>query len=258
MKAGEAELRSWLGIAEVAARKAASVVRADGSAATELELDRDRKIRADFVSEKTIAEQLQRSGPFSVFSEENGLIGTTHASGLQWIVDPLDGSVNYSQSIPFCGVSIALWRNRQPLLGVVFDFVHNELFSGIVGIGAWLNNVSIRVASPRRLRDAILLTGLPVAGDFSDRGLIETIQRFREYKKVRMLGSASMSLAYVAAGRAHAYYEKGIRLWDVAAGLAIVHAAGGLTEFYENQTPETWSVAAGCCPEVCPHVMASE
>src|SRR5205085_4720017 len=105
-------------------------------------------------------------------------------------------------------------------------------------------------AAPLGRRESILCTGFPAGADFSEAALLRRVAHLRNYKKLRLLGSAAVSLAYVAAGRAHAYAEDGIRLWDVAAGLALVRAAGGVVRVAGG--PDTFSVSAGCCEDVLP------
>lgn len=244
------DLRSCVELARRAAREGAAAIRAAGRA-IERELPRDRKILADRAAEDAILSALEAT-PYAVLSEERG---TTGEGEWRWIVDPLDGSVNYSQSIPMCAVSIALWKGHEPMLGVVFDFQRNELFSGVIGVGATLNGAPIAVAKQRARPDAILCTGFPVAGDFSGTALSTAISRVRDFKKVRLFGSAAVSLAYVAAGRADVYAEEGVRLWDVAAGLALVRAAGGVIRYKSSQA-DTYTVAAGSWTGVLPETLS--
>ena len=245
-----ADLESCLEVAQGAARKAASAIRAAGPI-VERELERDRKLRADCVAEDVILAELRSATPYRVVSEESGTIGETEGNW-SWIVDPLDGSVNFSQSIPICAVSIALWERDTPMLGVIYDFHRDELFSGFAGGGATLNGDRISVAASCTPAGAILCTGFPAGGDFSGPALTTAIARVRGFKKIRLLGCAALSLAYVAAGRVHAYAEEGIRLWDVAAGIAIVRAAGGVVNWKLAGNPGTYFVTAGCCDAVVP------
>lgn len=115
----------------------------------------------------------------------------------------------------------------EPLIGVIYDFNRDEAFSGIVGRGAWLNGQQIQVSMVRKSSDAVLVTGFPEGTDFSQASLTRFVNEIRQYKKVRLLGSAALSLAYVACGRADVYHEVDIRIWDAAAGIALVKAAGG-------------------------------
>jgi myo-inositol-1(or 4)-monophosphatase len=184
--------------------------------------DRDTKLEADIESEKIIMNKL--SAYFPVLSEEYG--GVLSSNGPTWIVDPLDGTVNYSRRIPLNAVSVALWHNG-PILGVIYDFNRNELFAGGVGLSAKLNGKDIRVSDTPDKKSAIIFTGFPIANSFETQSLNRFVAGLQSYKKVRLIGSAALSLAWIAAGRGDAYIEEKIRLWDVAAGLAILNAAGG-------------------------------
>lgn len=186
---------------------------------------RDVKIAADKFAEDLILSQLQANTPFTILTEESGW-HKGHDHETIWIVDPLDGSFNYSQNIPFNCVAIALVEKSVPKIGVIYDFNHEELFSGIVGEGAWLNTEPTQVSNVSNLKSAMLNTGFPARADYAEAAN-NIIKEGQQFRKVRMLGSAALSLAYVAAGRAEAYYEQGTMFWDVAAGCALVQAAGG-------------------------------
>jgi len=196
---------------------------------------KDVKVAGDLISESIILERLQDQSSLPILSEEKGKVGDFESEEFHWIVDPLDGSLNFSRGLPLCCISIALWRNKTPLLGVIYDFNRDELFSGIVGQGAWLNEEAIRVSTVRERENAVLTTGFPIRTDFSKEGITTFTNDIQQYKKVRLLGSAALSLAYVACGRVDAYHEKNIMLWDVAGGCAIVEAAGGKVEIKEKE-----------------------
>jgi fructose-1,6-bisphosphatase/inositol monophosphatase family enzyme len=207
--------------------------------------DRDVKLEADRAAEERILEVLRGASPFEVLAEEGGTRpGSDPDSGLRWIVDPLDGSMNFLRGIPLCCVSVGLWRCNEPLLGVVYDFNRDEIFTGIVGEGAYLNGNKIRVSQVKESRHATLCTGFPAATDFSADALGRFVAKVQDYKKVRLFGSAALSLAYVAAGRVDAYRERDIRIWDVAAGLALVMAAGGETVTEPTAVPHAMDVYA--------------
>jgi myo-inositol-1(or 4)-monophosphatase len=195
---------------------------------------RDLKHQADRDAEQTILAYLSDHSAYSILTEESGVHGFL-GEGPMWVVDPLDGTLNFSRSCPFCCVSIALWKDDQPLLGVVYDFNRGELFSGIAGKGAWMNDVPIRVSAVQTKDKAILATGFPTFSDFSDNSLQSFIRQVQQYKKVRLFGAAALSLAYVACGRVDAYMENDIMLWDVAAGAALVAAAGGAISVNQSE-----------------------
>lgn len=242
------ERREWLPLAVRAARAAGEHLARSRTQAARVsaESQRDVKLQADVEAEVRIVDVLRGGSPFSILSEERGHIeGSDDEGDARWIVDPLDGSLNYLQEIPFCGVSIGLWNATEPLLGVVYDFIRDECFTGIVGDGAWRNDVAIRVAATTACERAVLSTGFPAATDFSTEALGDFVERVRAYRKVRLLGSAALSLAYVACGRVDAYVERDIKLWDVAAGLALVQAAGGRAVWTTPAAAHTLTVYAG-------------
>jgi myo-inositol-1(or 4)-monophosphatase len=190
------------------------------------EQGRDVKLKADHLAEEIILSQLKAATPFTILTEETGWHGQQNPDQPTWIIDPLDGSFNYHQSIPFCCVAIALVKQNEPVLGVIYDFNHDELFSGYIGLGAWCNDQPIQVSKLQQLNAAVLNTGFPSRPDLNN--LLQTaLQQGKHFRKVRMLGSAALALAYVAAGRSDVYYEQGTHFWDVAAGCALVKAAGG-------------------------------
>ncbi|HUP58612.1 MAG TPA: inositol monophosphatase family protein [Bdellovibrionota bacterium] len=210
--AGRAALRS--------SREEATVVTAD--------LSRDLKIQGDCMAEEKILAILKSTG-IPVLTEESGSVGGADSGGPRWIVDPLDGTVNFARKIPLSCTSIGLWEGDKPVLGVIADQDRDELFWGLEGAGAFLNGEPIRPSVTRSKERGILCTGLPVAGSFAREGIESFIRASSAFKKVRLFGSAALSLAYVACGRADAYGERGVRIWDVAAGFAILRAAGGRT-----------------------------
>lgn len=221
-----------LKLATGAARSAGEYIRGvgRGKAHVERDLRHDLKLDVDRVSEERIIGILRAKTPYPILSEEWGRIvgdASRKSEDYCWIIDPLDGSVNFALGIPLACVSIGLWRNGAPLLGVIYDLEHGQLYSGCVGVGAWVDGRVMRVRPPRPNRDAILCTGFPAGGSFQRAEIMRFVRCVQAFKKVRLLGSAALSLAYVAAGVVDCYVEKDIKIWDVAAGLALVMAAGG-------------------------------
>lgn len=211
----------------------------------QVEFQRDVKILADQELDRFIVEQLSKRSSFPVLSEESGNSLSSHSkNNYRWIVDPLDGSMNFSRAIPICCISIAFWQDMIPLIGVVYDFNRDELFTGIVGEGACLNDSPISISSTKNASNAILATGFPVSSNFSQETLFKFIENVKLYKKIRLLGSAALSLAYVACGRVDVYKEQDIKIWDVAAGIALVGAAGGMTQLIPSNVKEIVSVHA--------------
>jgi myo-inositol-1(or 4)-monophosphatase len=216
-----------LKIATDTARLAGKFLRDNKSIKIISEDKRDLKLNADLDSETIIFKRLLKHYP--ILSEENG--GFLSDKSPMWVVDPLDGTVNYSRKIPLSCISIALWNKKKPVLGVIYDFFRDELFSGVVGFGAKLNDKKISVSKIKKKSKSVIFTGFPVEFSFNKKNLKKFIGLVRNYKKIRLIGSAALSLAYVASGRAEVYQEKDIKVWDVAAGLALVKAAGGFYEY---------------------------
>jgi len=232
-----ASVKALLSLAESTALAAGMQLVAQRSQWSSIEAEKGRevKIAADRMVEAMILDNLQGSTDFPVLTEERGWQEGFSSSSYVWVVDPLDGSYNYYKNIPICAVSIALYENNVPVLGVVYDFNRHELFSGLVSVGAWLNQHPITVSDIRESERGILYTGFPVAKDFNDENSIAFMEFARQWRKVRMIGSAAISLAYVASGRAEYYHERNTCFWDVAAGLALVVAAGGSIEFFGDR-----------------------
>lgn len=227
-------LKSLLSLAESTALAAGMQLVAQKShwSAIETESGREVKVKGDRLVESMILQNLQGSTDFPILTEERGWQTGLSEEGYLWVVDPLDGSFNYYHDIPVSAVSIALYKGKVPVLGVVYDFNRHELFSGLVEEGAWLNKRPISVSDVKESERGILYTGFPVARDFNDANSLAFMTFARQWRKVRMIGSAAISLAYVASGRAEYYHERNTMFWDVAAGLALVVAAGGQVQFF--------------------------
>ena len=187
---------------------------------------KDIKLKADIEAEKLIKEYLLSKSDIPILGEETGA-SVSNLGKTFWVVDPLDGTANYSRNIPICCVSIALISNLKPIIGVIYDFNNDELYEGSIESEAKLNNINIYVNNSSKKSESILLTGLPLLTDYSDTALLNMVKDFQLWKKVRMIGSAAMAAAYVASAKADMYKEQGSFLWDIAAGAAIVNAAGG-------------------------------
>jgi myo-inositol-1(or 4)-monophosphatase len=189
---------------------------------------RDIKLVEDEASEALIVAALQRHSAWPILSEEAGWIGNPPGRHEPyWAVDPLDGSFNHHRGVPLCCTSVALCRGLRPLAGAVFDFNRDEMFWGGAGLGLSLNGEAL---APPPHRADIVTTGFPAGGDYSPEGIAAMVERVRAWRKVRMIGSAALSLAWVAAGRFDYHEESGTRWWDVAGGLALVEGAGGMIE----------------------------
>jgi myo-inositol-1(or 4)-monophosphatase len=187
---------------------------------------KDIKLQADISAETVIKDIIKSQSNLPILAEESGL-SSEKISSTFWVVDPLDGTANYSRNIPICCVSIGLISDLKPVLGVIYDFNNDELYEGSIATKALLNNNEISVSKVENFYDGVLLTGLPNNTDYSDTALLNMVNDFQNWRKVRMIGSAAMASAYVASGKADLYTEKKTYLWDIAAGAAIVNAAGG-------------------------------
>ncbi len=151
-----------------------------------------------------------------------------------WIIDPLDGTLNLSIKYPCSSISIALFKDMQPIIGVVQDLFYNTIYTSSLNGGSKKNNIQIQVSNTENIKDAVLATGFPSGGNYDTNYLTKFVQSVQNFKKVRAIGSASLMLSYVAEGVFDVYYEKDIYLWDVAAGIALVKEAGG--EYYLNMS----------------------
>ena len=190
------------------------------------ESNKDIKLEADISAEKLIKNILIKESEFPILAEETGK-SIDNLGSIFWVVDPLDGTANYSRDIPICCVSIALIKDLEPVMGVIYDFNNNDLYEGSIFHPALLNGHALNVSSISKPSDGILVTGLPNNTDYSDEAMLKMIKDFQDWKKVRMIGSAAMASVYVASGKADLYKEFGTYLWDIAAGAAIINAAGG-------------------------------
>jgi myo-inositol-1(or 4)-monophosphatase len=197
---------------------------------------RDIKLAADKASEKILLDILSQT-TIPVLTEESGLLGISEIgeSGLLWIIDPLDGSMNYYKDMrELCCVSVALWDSRTPVFGIVNRFACNEIIEGMIGNGSRLNGTAIKPSTVDKINQAVLATGLPLKGSHSADALEHLAKRMRAFKKVRMMGTAALMASFVACGRVDVYHEDGIMLWDIAAAAAIVEAAGGVVTLAEQ------------------------
>ena len=238
-------------LAEQAALKAGAALAARGAAFLGVDSaeGRDIKLKADRAAEAIIIEILSGGSPYPILSEETGW--TAQESDICWVVDPLDGSANYNKEIPFCCTSIALVKNGKPVLGVIYDFNHDDLYSGETGDSATLNGAPMSVSAIAAKSKSILFTGLPLNSDFSAEALGKMAASFADWKKVRMMGTAATSIAMVSCGKAERYHETGIMIWDVAAGCALVEAAGGRVVISGGplDAPKTVTADNGCLPD---------
>jgi myo-inositol-1(or 4)-monophosphatase len=190
------------------------------------QIGRDIKLREDAASEAVIRQVLSNGSSYPILGEEMQWGETVPGSGPYWVVDPLDGSFNFFRGVPLYAVSIALCTGqgaaRRATLGAIFDPVRDELVSGGAGLGLRLNGAAVTPVPAQR---QMLATGYPSRSDPAQVNA-RLMAASRDWRKIRMLGSAALSLAWVALGRLDGYEESSIMWWDVAAGLALAQAAG--------------------------------
>ncbi len=184
---------------------------------------------ADLKAEQILFEELSKGRPkYGFVMEERGEIEGADNSN-RWVVDPLDGTTNFLHGLPQFAISICLERDRQPYAGVIFNPAANELFWAEKGEGAWLNDRRIRASRRTALEECLFATGLPFMGkDGREQSLKEVNVVLNHTAGVRRFGSAALDLAFVAAGRFDAYWERGLNAWDVGAGIILVREAGGM------------------------------
>ena len=196
------------------------------------EVPKEVKAEADIIIEKILIDKLSISD-LSILSEESGLIKSESNSNLRFIIDPIDGTVNFIRGICNCSISVALFDGNTPVFGVLASYPSGIIAWGGKGIGAFIGEMPINVSSIKDTKKGVLCTGFPSRFEFNSKTILEQIHLMQSFNKVRMLGSASQSLLQVAQGSVEAYVESNIMIWDVAAGIAIVEGAGG--EFRINK-----------------------
>ena len=195
---------------------------------------RDLKLQIDIDAEEIIKEHIAQKSSLPILAEESGKSGDLDE--FFWVVDPLDGTSNFLRNIPISCVSICLMQGLTPVIGAIFDFNNSDLYYAHKESKAYVNNMELSVSSLNLKKESTLVTGIPAKDNYSDTEFKNMISDFQSWKKIRMIGSAAMASVYVASGKAEAYKENGIFLWDIAAGAAIVEAAGGKISISNLQT----------------------
>jgi myo-inositol-1(or 4)-monophosphatase len=196
---------------------------------------------ADKRTEKTIIEELQKAHPeYGIITEESGLINKSNKKN-RWIIDPIDGTMNFLNGIPHFAISIGYEEDGEIKCGVIFDPIKNETFCAEKGNGAYLNNSRIRVSNIKKLKDSLLVTGGPKhTSKIKDKIFTEFVDVSKEiFSPVRKFGSAALDVAYVACGRFDGYWQRELNYWDIAAGVIILKEAGGFINFFDtdNEAP---------------------
>ncbi|MBD2104636.1 inositol monophosphatase family protein [Leptolyngbya sp. FACHB-261] len=232
------QLQVLLDIATEAALSAGAVLQSYWGELREIE-DKGKPdnivTEADKAAEVEVLRVLERHVPdHQILAEESGSLGNAESPFL-WAIDPLDGTTNFAHQYPFSAVSVGLLFQGEPLVGVIFDPFHNELFRAATGLGASCNRRPIQVSQTRQLERSLLVTGFAYdRRETVDNNYAEFCHFTHLTQGVRRGGSASIDLAYVACGRLDGYWERGLAPWDMAAGVVLVREAGGLVSAYDG------------------------
>ena len=188
---------------------------------------KDTKLQADVEAENLIKQSISCISKYPILAEES-VKSVENLGDIFWVIDPLDGTANFSRDIPICCVSIGLVCNMKPILGVIYDFNNDDLYkANNITKEAFLNNKEIEVSKIDSKNEAVLVTGLPVNTNYDNDSLKKMIEDMQTWKKVRMIGSAAIASCYIASGKAELYKENGVFLWDIIAGAAIIESSGG-------------------------------
>lgn len=220
-----------LEVAQLAAAEAAKIIRkfrADESFEIQLKRKNDLVTDADVASEKKIIEIIKSAFPEDKFLAEESNTYSELPSGRVWIIDPIDGTTNFSHGFaPFC-VSIAFWEDGNPKVGLVLEVAHNELFWAIEGEGAYLDDQRLSISKISEPSSSLIATGFPYSQFELVDPYLELLKNLMQKTHgIRRAGAASYDLCCVAAGRVEGFYEYGLNPWDIAAGMLIIQEAGG-------------------------------
>ncbi len=203
---------------------------------------------ADLASQREIRSRLLNAfGGYAFVGEEEGenepptsvIQGTADAPPC-WVVDPLDGTINYVHRLQSFAVSIGLYASGKMRLGVIFDPVANELFTAIDGQGAFCNNQRIGVSGCQEISDALLACSFPAGVKAGDPEVIRFVRVLEQCRSLRRLGSCALNMCYVAAGRLDAYWATNVQAWDSAAGSVIAREAGAILTAYDGSQFDDW------------------
>ena len=224
-----------------ACRKASKILIRDFGEIEKLQVS--LKGPGDFVTasdkkvEKILIEELQKARPnYSILSEEIGEINNDIS--FKWIIDPIDGTANFLHGIPHFAISIGLEHNKEIICGIIYDPIKDEMFVAEKGKGSYLNNQRMRVSSRSKLKDCIIFTGGPKQNAENRELALKEYNNFssKVLIPIRKLGSASLDMAYVAAGRCDGFWQRNLNYWDVAAGIILVKESGGFVTDFSGES----------------------
>jgi myo-inositol-1(or 4)-monophosphatase len=239
-------MKHYLAAAENAARAAGELLRENFRRPLRVNSTQphDIKLEIDIEAQQLIAHLLLNEFPQHALYGEEGIVGD-QSSIHQWVVDPLDGTVNYFYRIPHFCVSIALRFKGEVIVGVIYDPMREEMWSGQKGEKPRLNDKHFRVSERADLAEAVISVGLSKTGGMIESNFPLLEQMVHRARKCRLMGSAALDMAYVACGRFDAYIEQGISLWDIAAGWILVETAGGTVDLRPRRDmKEKYSIVA--------------
>src|SRR5438094_9637457 len=224
-------MKHYLDTAEQAARAAGKLLRENFRQRQRVNAiaAHDVKLEIDVQAQELITDLLLKEFPGHALYGEEGVAGDQNTEH-QWVVDPLDGTVNYFYGIPHFCVSIALRLRSEIMVGVIYDPIREEMWAGQKGERPKLNGHHFHVSDRADLADAIVSVGLSKTGVTIEAGLPILQRMIYRVRKCRLLGSAALDMAYVACGRLDAYVEQGISLWDIAAGWLLIETACGTVD----------------------------
>ena len=243
---GSLIMKHYLDVAEKAARAAGELLRQNFQRPLRVNSAEahDIKLEIDVQAQKLITKLLLEEFPEHALYGEEGIVGDQSCEH-QWVVDPLDGTVNYFYGIPHFCVSIALRLRSEIMVGVVYDPIREEMWTGQKGETPRLNGHHFRVSDRADLAEAVVSVGLSKTGVTIEAGLPLLLKLVHRARKCRLLGSAALDMAYVACGRLDAYIEQGISLWDIAAGWLLIENAGGTVDLRPREDmKDKYSVVA--------------
>ena len=239
-------MKHYLNAAENAARAAGKLLRENFQQQQRVKASaaHDIKLEIDVRAQELIGKLLLEEFPEHALYGEEGIVGD-QSSDHQWVVDPLDGTVNYFYGIPHFCVSIALRLQKEIVVGVIYDPIRSEMWTGQRGEVSKLNGAPIHVSDRAELAEAVISIGLAKTGETINTNFPRLQQMIHRVRKCRVLGSAALDLAYVASGRFDAYIETGISLWDIAAGSLLVENAGGTVDLRPRENmKDKYSITA--------------
>jgi myo-inositol-1(or 4)-monophosphatase len=240
------EITHALQTATAAARAGGTLLRQNFGKPPEVNelLAHDIKLALDVQTQELITQKLLAAFPDHALYGEEGIAGN-QSSEWQWIVDPLDGTVNYYYGLPHYCVSIALRRGTELQLGVIYDPQRDELWQTVRGGPTLLNGTPVQVSPRTQLGEAVVSIGFSKNKTTINAGLALLPRYIERVRKCRLMGSAALDLAYVACGRLDAYLEQSVSLWDVAAGQLLLENAGGKIEITQRaDNPDKISIRA--------------